>query len=158
MTKAAAWATRMLLALLILFSILIEAYFVPQLGLEVVAANPEAQPLFIPALIWSILLIGCGQAILVIVWRLVSLVMREQIFSRRAVRWVRAIIVITFVALALIVAMFVTLSVLTFTAPLAMYGLIGLALFCAAFALIMQTMVGLLRRSTQYREELDEVI
>lgn len=158
MTKAAAWATRALLAVLILFSILIEAYFVPQFGLEVVAVNPEAQPLFLPALIWSILLIGCGQAILVIIWRLISLVVQEQIFSRRAVRWVHAIIVITLVALALLIAMFVTLSILTFTSPLIMYGLIGLALLCAAFALVVWTMVGLLRRSTQYRDELAEVI
>ena len=96
------WAVRVLLVLLFLFSLLVEGYFVPRLGLDVVHVFPEAWDLFVPALVWSILFIGCGQAILVVVWRLVSLVARERIFSSAAVPWVRALIVVAVIALVLL--------------------------------------------------------
>ena len=152
------WAVRVLLVLLFLFSLLVEGYFVPRLGLDVVHVFPEAWDLFVPALVWSILFIGCGQAILVVVGRLVSLVARERIFSSAAVPWVRALIVVAVIALVLLVAAFVALSVREYTPPLAMYGLIGLFLLCLTFALVVWTMLGLLRRSTRFHDELEEVI
>ncbi len=158
MSVAAAWVVRALLALLILFTLFIEVYFVPQLGLEIIKVSPEAAPLFAPALIWAILVIGCGQAILLIVWRLVSLVAQERVFSASALSWVRAIIGISLSAVGLLVAAFVVLNIVAYTPPIAMYGLIGLVLFCVTFALIMRTMLGLLRRSTRLHDEMAEVI
>lgn len=152
------WAVRVLLLVLFVFSIAVESYFLPRFGLGIVRNIPEAQDMFVPALAWSILFIGCGQAVLIVVWRLVSLVAQERIFSPGALPWVRALIVIAAVALALLVVAFITLNVREFTPPLIMYGLIGLFLLCTTFALIMWTMLGLLQRSTRFHDELEEVI
>lgn len=158
MSIAAIWSIRVLLALLGLFSIAIESYFVPQYGQSILSTSPEAAPLFVPALIWSILLIGCGQAILVIVWRLVSLAGQDRVFSSAALPWVRAMIAIPVGALTLLITAFIVANVLEYTPPLFMYGLIGLSLFCIAFTLVMKTMLGLLRRAMQLHDEMNEVI
>ena len=158
MTIVAARFVWVLLALLGLFSLLIESIFVPLIGQDIVRAFPETEPLFLPALIWSIVVIGCGQAILVIVWKLVSLVVQKRIFSVAALPWVRAIIAISVGALVLLIAAFVVANVLGYTPPAAMYGLIGLSLLCLTFALVMRTMLGLLRRAMQLHDEIAEVI
>ncbi len=158
MTVVVAWFVRVLLALLGLFSLLVESIFVPLIGQRIVSTFPETEPLFLPALIWSILVIGCGQAILMIVWKLVSLVAQKRVFSAAALPWVRAIIAISVGALALLIAAFVVANVLAYTPPLVMYGLIGLSLLCLTFALVMRTMLGLLRRATQLHDEMAEVI
>ncbi|MDY0827775.1 DUF2975 domain-containing protein [Microbacterium sp. BG28] len=152
------WAIRLFLALLLVFSLLIEAYFVPVLGLEVIQANPEARDMFVPALLWSVLFIGCAQVALVVVWRLVSLIEQERIFSTSALSWVRALIATALVALGLVVLAFIVLTVKEYTPPLIMYGLIGTGLLLAAFALAVGAMRGLLRKSTRFQEELEEVI
>lgn len=158
MTVVAARFVRVLLALLGLFSLLIESVFVPLIGRSIVSTFPETEPLFVPALIWAILVIGCGQAILVVVWKLVSLVAQKRIFTVAALPWVRAIIGISVGALVLLIAAFVVANVLGYTPPALMYGLIGLSLLCLTFALVMKTMLGLLRRATQLHDEIAEVI
>jgi hypothetical protein len=158
MSVAAVWFVRVLLVLLGLFSLLLEIIIVPLIGQEVVSTFPETEPLFLPTLVWSILVIGCGQAILVIVWQLVSLVAQEKVFSAAALPRVRAIIALSVGAFVLLIAAFVVANVLGFTPPVVMYGLIGLSLVCLTFALVMRTMLGLLRRATQLHDEMAEVV
>ncbi|MBB5642748.1 DUF2975 domain-containing protein [Cryobacterium roopkundense] len=158
MTVVTARFVRFLLTLLVVFSFLIEVVFVPLIGQSIISDFPEARPFFIPAFVWVVLIMGCGQAILVVVWRLISFVVERRIFTAAALPWVRAIIVISVGALTLLISAFIVANILGFTPPAAMYGLIGLSLLCLTFVLIMRTMLGLLRRATALHDELAEVI
>ena len=141
-----------------LFSLVVELVFVPLIGQEIVSNFPEAEPFLLLALIWSVLAIGCGQGILVIVWKLVSLVVQERVFSAATLPWVRASIAISVGAIALFVVAFVAANILNFTPPSVMYGLIGLFLLGLTFALVMRAVLGLLRRTTQLYDEMAEVV
>ncbi|AZS46128.1 DUF2975 domain-containing protein [Microbacterium oxydans] len=158
MTVATLWTLRLLLVLLALLSVLVEVAFLPQLGQSMVEVFPETEPLLVPGLIWGILVIACGQAVLLIVWKLLSLVRRDRLFSESAFPWIRAIIGFSLGALAIVVVGFIAANAMGYTPPLVMYGLIGLALLCLAFALIMRTMLGLLRRATHLNDEMKEVV
>lgn len=158
MTVAGAALIKFLLALLGSFLLVVEIVLIPFIGCEIVNTFPETAPLFLPALIWSILVIGCAQAVLVIIWKLVSMAAKETIFTVGTVPLAHAIIAIFFLAFALLVTGFVIANVLTYTPPLFMYLLIGSSLLCLAFALLTRLFIREVRRATDLRDELAAVI
>lgn len=131
-----------------------------------VAANALAQErksdtLDLPVAVILFTLALAGEAILVALWSLLSMVRRGAIFSERAFRWVDVIIGAGVVATGVlaVVAVVLTINVaLPDDAP----GLIlvsgGLVIGGLAFVLLMLVMRGLLRSATSLQSELEEVV
>src|SRR3990170_8218086 len=144
MNKLAIRLLRVALVVLLLGTVLAQV-LVPVYASEVGTRFPEVAYLVIPYSVAGILVIGCGQVALLVVWRLLSLVDGGVIFTRRAVRWVDVITACAAVATVLSVG--VLIHMLGFVpgggGPMIYYLAAGVA-GGLAFALLMVVMRGLL--------------
>ncbi|WP_026372901.1 DUF2975 domain-containing protein [Agrococcus lahaulensis] len=102
-------------------------------------------------------------AVIVCIWRLLTLVQRDRIFSHEAQRWVDAIVWALAIGWALFAAGALTVAAVIFFTPelrdpgipMALFGPVVLSLLPL---LLMVVMRGLLQQASGYRAELDEVI
>ena len=158
MTTLASRLLRVALVVLLLGSVLAQV-LVPVYASQVGTRVPEVAYLVVPYSVAAILFIGCGQVALLVVWRLLSLVDGGVIFTRRAVRWVDAIVACTVVATALSTG--VLIHMVRFVpgggGPMGLYMSACVAAGLA-FVLLMVVMRGLLASAIADRTELDEVI
>jgi len=158
MHKLASRLLRVALVVLLLGSVLAQV-LVPVYASEVGTRFPEVAYLVVPYSVAAILFIACGQVALLVVWRLLSLVDGGVIFTRRALRWVDAIIACGVVATTLSVG--VLIHMLGFVpgggGPM-IYYLAACVAGGLAFVLLMVVMRGLLVSAIADRTELDEVI
>ena len=149
---------RVALVLLLLGSVFAQ-FLVPVYASQVATTFPEVEYLVVPYSVAAILFIGCGQVVLFVVWRLLSLVDCGVIFTRRAVRWVDIIIACAVVATALSIGVLV--HMLRFVpgggGPMDLYVSACIAVGLA-FVLLVVVMRGLLVSAIADRTELDEVI
>lgn len=153
-------------------AVLTKAVLVALLGLSVVAQLllipatisgfavrfPEVAGLVPPAIAWAVAVVLCVQAVLVVTWRLVTFTESERIFSAEAVRWVRAMIVAALAVAVLAIGAFAGLNLAQINPPGLMMALLGMGLLAVAFGLIIRTMLVLLRRATEFSEELRAVV
>jgi len=120
---------------------------------------PEVAYLVVPYSVAGILFIACGQVVLLVVWRLLSLVDGGVIFTRRALRWVDVITACA--AIATVLSAGVLIHMLGFVpgggGP-TIYYLAACVAGGLAFVLLMVVMRGLLESAIDDRTELDEVI
>lgn len=120
---------------------------------------PEVAYLVVPYSVAGILFIGCGQVALLAVWRLLSLVDRGVIFTRRALRWVEVITACA--AVATVLSAGVWIHMLGFVpgggGPM-IYYLGACVAGGLAFVFLMVVMRGLLESAIADRTELDDVI
>ena len=130
----------------------------PWLSAVMAAEYPEAAGMRWPLLLASVLGLGCVEAILVALWRLLDAVASERIFDPASHRWVDVVVVALGVG---------TLLSLAVTGYLVWVGLgpisvPGSALVCAAGGgaalLLVLVMRELLRQATTLRVEMDGVI
>jgi hypothetical protein len=149
---------RVVLVVLVLGSVLAQvlvSLFASQVGTKF----PEVAYLVLPYSVAAILFIGCGQVALLAVWRLVALVDRGVIFTRRAVRWVDVIVACA--AVATVLSAGVLIHILAFVpgggGPM-IYYLGACVVGGLAFVLLMVIMRRLLESAIADRTELDEVI
>ena len=158
MNKLASRLLRVALVVPLLGTVLV------QIGLPMLASEegrifPEVAYLVVPYSVAAILFIGCGQVALLAVWRLLSLVDRGVIFTRRAVRWVDAITACA--AVATVLSAGVMIHMLGFVpgggGPM-VYYLGACVAGGLAFVLLMVVMRSLLESAIADRTELDEVI
>ena len=125
--------------------------------------SDEAPAFRVPAQIVLSIVILSVLAVIVCIWRLLTLVRRDRIFSDEARRWVDAIVwalgigwsVFAVAALALTTYIFFTPEIRDPGIPMALFGLVVLS---ALPVLLMLVMRGLLQQATGYRAELEEVI
>src|SRR5674476_318723 len=90
MNMLASRLLRVVLVVLLLGTVLAQV-LLPVFASEVGTTFPEVAYLVVPYSLAAILAIACGQVALLVVWRLLSLVDRGVIFTRRALRWVDVI-------------------------------------------------------------------
>lgn len=150
---------RAALVILLAGSVLLQV-LVPVYASEVGRSTPEVAHLVVPYSVAAILFIACGQAILVAIWRLLSMIGSDVIFTSRALRWVDVIIVGGAVATALGVAVLVQMVFFFIPGgpgPVVFYlaGVIGAGV---TFVLLMVVMKGLLAAAIADRTELEGVI
>ena len=149
---------RVILVVLLLGTVLVQV-LLPVLASEEGKLFPEVAYLVVPYSLAGILFIGCGQVALLVVWRLLSMVNGGVIFTRRAVRWVDAIIACAVVATVLSAG--VLIHMLGFVpgggGPM-IYYLAACVAGGLAFVLLMVVMRGLLESAIANRTELDETI
>ena len=158
MNMLASRLLRVVLVVLLLGTVFAQV-LVPVFASEVGTTFPEVAYLVVPYSVAAILFIGCGQVALLVVWRLLSLVDRGVIFTRRALRWVDVITACA--AVATVLSAGVLIHMLGFVpgggGPTIYYMAACLA-GGLAFVLLMVVMRGLLVSAIADRTELDEVI
>jgi hypothetical protein len=158
MNKLARQLLRVAILVLLLGSVLAQV-LVPVFATEQGRIFSEVAHLVVPYSLAGILLIAFGQAALLAIWRLLSLVNRGAIFTHRALRWVDVITVCG--ALATVLSAGVMIHLLAFVrvgGPGVFFGLAASVAGGTAFVLLMVVMRGLLEAAISDRAELDEVI
>lgn len=125
--------------------------------------SDEPAPVRIPVQIALSAVILCVLAVIVCIWRLLTLLRRDRIFSGASRRWVDAIVWALGIGWSVLAVLAITAtSIIYFTpelrdpgVPMVLFGIVVLA---AVPVLLMLVMRGLLRQATDYRAELEEVI
>jgi len=151
-------ALRIGLAGVLLGTFLTQVLIIPLLAAETALANPEVAYLRWPYVAGAVAVVACVQVAIVCVWRLLGFVRTGSIFSTRAFRWVDVIIGAIGAAVAILVVMFIHLTVIAAMPPAAFLFLIGGVVRGLCLALLMVVMRGLLVRATQLESDLSEVI
>jgi hypothetical protein len=125
--------------------------------------GPRADPWRWPMLLFCELEALCLQVVIVCVWRLLTLVQRDRIFTVASLRWVDVIMWVFVAAWLLLVAMAGSLvAYIYFTPELRDPGtpavLIGITLIGAVLVLLIVVMRDLLRQATSLRTDMEGVI
>lgn len=158
MNRLARQLLRVALVILLLGSVFVQV-LVPLYASQVGTTFPEVAYLVVPYSVAAILFIACGQVALLFVWRLLSLVDRGVIFTRRALRWVDAIIACAVVATLLTAGVLIHMLAVVPGGGGPMIYYLGACLVAGlAFVLLMIVMRGLLETAIADRTELDETI
>jgi hypothetical protein len=146
---------RVLLVVMLLGTVLAQV-LLPVQASEVGTRFPEVAHLVVPYSVAAILFVGCGQVALLVVWRLLSMVNRRVIFTRRALRWVDVITACG--AVATVLSAGVMLHLIAFVGSPIVYFVAACVVGGLASVLLMVVMRGLLEAAIADRTELDEVI
>jgi len=148
---------RVALVILLLGSVLGQV-LVPVVASQAAMTFPEVGYLVVPYSVAGILVIACGQLALLVVWRLLSLIEGQVIFTRRSLRLVDVITVCGAVATVLNAAVWIHLLAVHGGGPGVLLWLVASIAGGVAFVLLMIVMRGLLEAAIADRSELDEVI
>ena len=148
---------RVALVILLLGSVLGQV-LVPVVASQAAMTFPEVGYLVVPYSVAGILVIACGQLALLVVWRLLSMIEGQVIFTRRSLRLVDVITVCGAVATVLNAAVWIHLLAVHGGGPGVLLWLVASIAGGVAFVLLMIVMRGLLEAAITDRAELDEVI
>ncbi|AEE44518.1 DUF2975 domain-containing protein [Cellulomonas fimi] len=165
MGRLAILALRVVIVLAFTGLLFVQGFLMPLLGIDLQEAGPE-----VAHLRWTLPVIGalaalCGQVALVGIWRLVTMVRRDTVFSTKAFRYVDVVIGAAVAATLLAVVLSFVLAPGEAVPPgmvmLVVIGGVGTALIAlVVFVLRMLLLqaVALDTTATTLRAELDEVI
>lgn len=149
----------MLAVLIMLGGLAGQLWFFPTLAGQLARTYPELEWLRVPLLAVVVLVILGVQVALVALWRLLSMVERDSVFSPDAFGWVDVIIVAAVIDTGLVLGVW---TLLTFgvnaNPPALMLTEVGLVVCGSALALLMVVMKGLLRKASLLRVELSGVV
>jgi len=158
-------ALRAVIALVVAGLLVIQGLVVPALGRDLADAGPDVAPLRWPVVIIVFLGVVTVEVALVCVWRLLTMVRRDTVFSRAAFRWVDVVIGAALAATLLAAALAFTLAPGEMVAPgivlmitVAGAGCAGIALLVLVLRMLLAKALELDSTATTLRAELDEVI
>lgn len=150
---------RVLIVLIALGCLLGQTLILPLMAFEAADLYPEVASLAVPYLVAAILAVLCVQVALGALWKLLSMAASDAVFAERAFRWVDVIIASAGVATAMTFGVAIhLLGIVQLGGPGAVLALGGATIGGLAFVLLMVVMRGLLRRATDDRNELAEVV
>ena len=159
MTRTAIVLSKIFIALIIAAGMFVQFIILPVQASESAAANPNLEFLRVPLLVIGVLFVLCGQVVVCCVWVLLSLIRKDVIFSRRAFRYVDTMIGALLVGAALIFIALLTMELAADAGEPGLFVLaLGVAFGCAALALVIFVMRGLLVKASEQAEYLDEVV
>lgn len=158
MGKLTILALRIVLALALAGSLFVQVVMVPLLVVDLHEAVAPTGPVVVPIVLIVVLGILCLQVTVACVWRLVTMVGRDTVFSGAAFRFVDIIIIAVGAAAALVFALAVVLAPGEAVAPGVVLLICGLSLLVAGIALVILVMRKLLVQAASMRSELNEVI
>ena len=158
MDRVLRYSVKITLAVLVLFGVLLETFLIPVTAAELEQVEPAMRGAAVPLTLWATAIVLCGQAILLIAWRLTTLTADDAIFDRRAFGLMRGMIALAAVGTALLLAAFVGLNIIRITPAFAMVALIGGIAVGVAVCLILTTLLGLLRRAATFATEMAQVV
>lgn len=159
---------RVVLVFMFLGVLLAQLWVLPDISRSLAHQYPEAAHLRSPTLVTAILALVAAQLVLVCVWRLLTLVRRDTVFSTEAFQWVDVIIGAAGGAGVLALGLLLWLTwqtTQTGLQPGIALVLLGSAVLAAGIALLVGILrsllakaVGLKGEATTLRAELDEVV
>ncbi|MFJ6679319.1 DUF2975 domain-containing protein [Microbacterium sp. NPDC091382] len=154
MSRTTIVTLRILLALSLAGSLAVQVLVLPAAWADLAGAAP----------VWRVTSVGiialwlvCLQTVAVCIWRLVSMVADDAVFSSGAFRFVNVVIAAISVA-AILTAGFATLLAPGEVAPGVVGIIYGAAVATGGVALVVVVMKSLLRKAIEMRSELDEVV
>ena len=150
-------ALRIVLVAAFLLLVLFQVMSLPGQFAHMAAENPERAWLQWPLTIFAILEVACVQVVIVSTWKLLTMVKRDQIFSRRAFAWVDAIMW-AIAAAWIMLAVFSAIVVLNADDPGLPILLILTLVAGAAVGLVVVVLRALLRQAADLRSDLEAVI
>lgn len=154
------WAvTALRVALVALFAILVmlETFSLPGQYVHLAQQNPEEAYLRWPSTIISVFWVVCVQVVIVAMWKLLTLVRKDLIFTEAAIRWVD--VMVWFVAAAWVVLMGVFVWVgLNADDPGVLVLLFLFTSGVSVIGLVLIVMRALLQRATTLRADMEAVI
>ena len=148
-------ALRAVLVAMLLGSVFVELVMVPLLWMDLDEAPSGVR---VPVVAIVVLGIVCVQVVAVCVWRLLTMVRRDTVFSDGAFRYVDVIAGAVTTASLLTFALGVVLAPGEDVAPGVVLLIGGLAVCVAGVALVVLVLRALLAQATRLRTELDAVI
>ncbi|WP_026930875.1 DUF2975 domain-containing protein [Glycomyces tenuis] len=156
---------RLAVGMAILLGLFGQIVVIPGMAAEEVERFPPYEPYAAPYVAIAVLGVACVQVALVAVWMLLGLVGRGTIFTPRAFRWVDTVIGAAAAATLLAMGVCVHLFVDDIPSPadgMELLGAFGGALACVgggvAFIMFMAVMRNLLRKATDLKAEMAEVV
>ncbi|MFM9588359.1 DUF2975 domain-containing protein [Streptomyces scabiei] len=165
MGKLTVLALRAVIVGLFVGSLFVQGVMVPLLAADLDGLGAEAARLRTPVLVIVVLGVVTVQVVLVCVWRLVTMVRRDTVFSQAAFRYVHGVIGAMVAAALLVFALGVVLAPGEAVAPGVVLLLGGVSLAVLGMALIVLVLRMLLAKAvtrdieaTHLRAELAEVI
>ena len=155
---------RVVIVLLLAGMLFFQAVLIPLLGVDIAEGGPDVVHLRWPVVI-GVLGVATVEVVLVCLWRLLTMVRTDTVFSRSAFRWVDVVIGALAVAAGLVVLLGVLLAPGEAVPPGIVLALGVVAIGVAGGALVVLVMRALLAKAvaldttaTTLRAELDEVI
>jgi len=143
MRRGTSIALGALLIVSLILSVVTQVWLFPAAVQSVVTVFPEVSLLTVPAVTWGVLAVLCWQAVAVIALRVIVL-SRTGRFYASAHEWLRAMVGFILAFLVLVVSALIALTVMGYTTPGVMIGLIvgGLVASVTAVSLILYLATG----------------
>lgn len=158
MQPRATFALKTLIVVMLALLLVAQVFMIPRIAASTAERNPDVAFLEVPGIIGAVLFLVLIEIVLLCVYRLLTLVRADRIFSSDAFRYVD-VIAITMLVSALLIA--VSYGVV-FAARAANPGITILALLgitvSIALTLLVRVMRGLLRKALQLEQDLSEVV
>ena len=159
MTQVTIAASKALIAFMLVGAVFVQAVILPVLAGQMAEIYPEVEYLRIPFTVVAVLVVVSAEVVLLCLWTLLSMVRKGSLFSRSAFTYVNLIIGALLVAAALSAGVIVVLLVVVQAGPPGViYPLFAGVAGCAALALVVLVMRGLLKKASQQESFLAEVI
>ncbi|HCS62001.1 MAG TPA: DUF2975 domain-containing protein [Microbacterium sp.] len=147
-----------LIAVMIALLLVSQAVVIPAVARITAIRNPDVAHLEIPGIIGAVLFLVFVEVTLVCVWRLLSLVRTERIFSQDAFCFVDIILWALASAGVLIAASYgVILANRAVSLSLTLLAVLGIVV-SAALALLVVVLRGLLRKALELEQDMSEVV
>jgi hypothetical protein len=147
-----------IIAAMILLILACQLFLVPPTAQGMARAYPEFADLIVPGIVIAELFLLCIQVVNVCVWRLLSMIGEQNIFSTDAFRWVDVILGSIVAATLLIVVAFAILTSAGVGNPsILLLGSLGVVVG-SGLSLLVIVMRGLLKNAAQLQQDLSEVV
>lgn len=152
------FALKALIVVLLGLLLVSQVVVVPAVARITAIRNPDVAQLEVPGIIGAVLFLLLVEVTLVCVWRLLSLVRAERIFSPDAFRYVDIILAALCAAGALILASYVVIVLnRAVSLQLTLLATLGVVV-SAGLALLVVVLRGLLRKALELEQDMAEVV
>ena len=151
-------ALKALIVVLLALLLSTQVFLIPGVALLTAERNPDLAYLAVPGIVGGIVLVVLIEIVLICVWRLLSLVREDRIFSQGSFRYVDVIMATMAASAVLIAGAVVVLAIGRAVNPsILLLGVVGVVIGIA-LALLVGVMRGLLRKALELEQDLSEVV
>jgi len=158
MQPRATAALKALIVVLLALLLVAQIVLIPGVARVTAHRNPDLAFLEVPGIIGAVVFLALVEIVLLCVWKLLSLVRTDQIFSQRAFRYVDIIIGAMAMAAVLIAgALIVIYGARAVNPGILLLGVLGIVVG-VSLALLVGVLRGLLRKSLQLEQDMSEVV
>ncbi|MDP3950553.1 DUF2975 domain-containing protein [Microbacterium sp.] len=147
-----------LIAVMLLLLLAAQVWMIPGLAAATADRFPEFANLEIPGIIAAVVFLICVEVVLICIWRLLSLVRTERIFSSKAFIYVDVIIATMIAASLIIIISNVVILLAEAGSPsILLVSVLGVVVGIA-LALLVVVLRGLLRKALELEQDMSEVV